>query len=286
MFRKEAASDAAESVKKTAEDVKVAAGKKLDEAQKAGEGLKKKVSDGAEDLWVPRSSFSSAHHLFFFSKDKASDAAKAAQKTADSAKAAGDQKLNEAKKTGESLKKKASDGVEDLWVGSERAIESLLGMFLGKIPWMMVRKQPRKQRTTLPTKHQVGHRAFSAAHRQNASDLEQGEKLKRQASDAGAKVKTAAQDAKKKVEVEADGALGQLFQALNGIKETVLGKLIYRRCFVGIIREFFPLETFGLASKHTADLADQAKEKFDEVAGKAKKNAEKTKKAAKGEGDL
>ena len=43
------------------------------------------------------------------------------------------------------------------------------------------------------------------------------------------------------------------------------------------------LETFGLASKHTADLADQAKEKFDEVSGKAKKTGKEAKKAAKDE---
>ena len=57
MFRKEAASDAAQTVKKTAEDVKAAAGKKLDEAQKAGEKLKKSASGSVENLWVTQWSF-------------------------------------------------------------------------------------------------------------------------------------------------------------------------------------------------------------------------------------
>ena len=42
--------DALKAGQKVAEDVKTAAGKKLDEAQKAGETLKKKASDGVEDL--------------------------------------------------------------------------------------------------------------------------------------------------------------------------------------------------------------------------------------------
>lgn len=46
------------------------------------------------------------------------------------------------------------------------------------------------------------------------------------------------------------------------------------------------LETFGMASKHTADLADQAKEKFDEVSGQAKKTGKEAKKAAKDQVDL
>jgi len=46
------------------------------------------------------------------------------------------------------------------------------------------------------------------------------------------------------------------------------------------------LETFGIASKHAADITDQAKEKFDELAGKAQKTAEKTKKNVKDTLDL
>lgn len=42
--------DTLKAGQKVAEDVKAAAGKKLDEAQKVGETLKKKASDGVEDL--------------------------------------------------------------------------------------------------------------------------------------------------------------------------------------------------------------------------------------------
>lgn len=40
----------------------------------------------------------------------------------------------------------------------------------------------------------------------------------------------------------------------------------------------FALESLGLASKTAADITDQAKAKFDEVSGKAKKTADKAKK--------
>lgn len=49
---------------------------------------------------------------------------------------------------------------------------------------------------------------------------------------------------------------------------------------------FFCLETLGLVSKHTADLADQAKDKYDELSGKAKNVGEKLKKDAKDTLDL
>ena len=65
-----------------------------------------------------------------FRKDAASDAAKTAKKTADSAKATGDQKLKEAKKSGENLKKKVSDGAEDVWVEPEWSLESLTLIYL------------------------------------------------------------------------------------------------------------------------------------------------------------
>ena len=49
--------DTLKAGQKVAEDVKAAAGKKLDEAQKAGEGLKKSASGSVENLWVTQWSF-------------------------------------------------------------------------------------------------------------------------------------------------------------------------------------------------------------------------------------
>ena len=88
---------------------KDAAGKKLDEAQKTGEALKKKASDGVEDLWVQSFSFSFICHFFVFRKD-------AAAKTGEALKKKAGKKHRKKKPTGEALKKKASDGVDDLWV--------------------------------------------------------------------------------------------------------------------------------------------------------------------------
>ena len=56
-------------------------------------------------------------------------------------------------------------------------------------------------------------------------DLEQGEKLKRQASDTGDKIKSAAKDAKKQVEKRSDGLGGKLFNILIDVKNSILGKL-------------------------------------------------------------
>ena len=46
------------------------------------------------------------------------------------------------------------------------------------------------------------------------------------------------------------------------------------------------LETLGFASKHAADLADQAKDKLDEVSGRTKDAAKDAKKKAKETFDL
>ena len=54
--------------------------------------------------------------------------------------------------------------------------------------------------------------------------LEQGEKLKRQASDASDKVKAAATDAKKQVEKSSEGLLAKLFSILTDVKNSILGK--------------------------------------------------------------
>jgi hypothetical protein len=54
--------------------------------------------------------------------------------------------------------------------------------------------------------------------------LEQGEKLKRQASDAGERVKSAAQNAKQQVEEGGEGVLGKFFAILHDVKNSLLGK--------------------------------------------------------------
>lgn len=54
--------------------------------------------------------------------------------------------------------------------------------------------------------------------------LEQGEKLKRQASDASDKVKATAKDVKKQVEKRSEGLGDKLFSILNDVKNSILGK--------------------------------------------------------------
>lgn len=54
--------------------------------------------------------------------------------------------------------------------------------------------------------------------------LEQGENLKRQASDAGEKVASQAKNVKKQVEKQSEGAVGKLIHLLNDVKESVLGQ--------------------------------------------------------------
>lgn len=54
--------------------------------------------------------------------------------------------------------------------------------------------------------------------------LEQGEKLKRQASDASEKAKTAAKDAKEYVEEQSGGLLHKLWNILIDVKNSILGK--------------------------------------------------------------
>ena len=50
--------------------------------------------------------------------------------------------------------------------------------------------------------------------------LEQGEKLRRQASDAGEKVKSAA----KQAEQQGESLLDKAFNVLNDVKDSILGK--------------------------------------------------------------
>ena len=105
--------------------------------------------------------------------------------------------------------------------------------------------------------------------------------MKRQASDAGESVKSSAKTVKKQVEREGETVVDKVFHALNDVKDSVLGE--HWNDF-GYLSSYtlFLAETLGFASKHAADLTDQAKEKFDEVAG----NAKKAKKAAKDTLDL
>ena len=53
---------------------------------------------------------------------------------------------------------------------------------------------------------------------------EQGEKLKRQASDAGESVKSSAKTVKKQVESEGETVVDKVFHVLNDVKDSVLGK--------------------------------------------------------------
>ena len=92
-------------------------------------------------------------------------------------------------------------------------------------------------------------------------------------------MKSAAKDAKKQAEKQGEGAVAKLIHVLNDVKNSVLGKR--RRSFSSPTIKHLRsscLETLGLASKAAADATDQAKAKFDEVSGKAKKGAEKAKK--------
>jgi hypothetical protein len=56
-------------------------------------------------------------------------------------------------------------------------------------------------------------------------NLEQGEKLKRQASETGEKIKSAANNAKKQVEKQTDGLGDKLFSILIDVKNSIFGKL-------------------------------------------------------------
>jgi hypothetical protein len=58
--------------------------------------------------------------------------------------------------------------------------------------------------------------------------LEQGEKLKRQASDAGERVKSAAQNAKKQTEEQGEGLLDKVFSVLSDVKDSLLGKKFFK----------------------------------------------------------
>jgi len=72
---------------------------------------------------------------------------------------------------------------------------------------------------------------------------------------------------KNKLTKRTDGLGGKLFSILIDVKNSIF-------------------ETLGIASKAAADITDQAKTKFDEVSGKAKKSAEKAKKKIKETADL
>jgi hypothetical protein len=57
--------------------------------------------------------------------------------------------------------------------------------------------------------------------------LEQGENLKRQASDAGEKVKSTAKDAKKTIEKQSEGLGDKLYNVYLDVKNSILGKFKY-----------------------------------------------------------
>lgn len=118
--------------------------------------------------------------------------------------------------------------------------------------------------------------------------LEQGETLKRQASDAGENMASKAKTAKKEVEKQSEGVMDSVLNVLNDVKDSVFGQ----ESFFSVGKQnlsnvqSFVLETLGFASKHAADLADQAKEKLDEVSGRAQETAKKAKKDVKNTLDL
>ena len=87
----------------------------------------------------------------------------------------------------------------------------------------MLLKQRRKPPIKSLIKHPVSVRNTRWTE-STSSVLEQGEKLKRQASDAGDKVKAAAKDAKKKAEKQGEGALEKLFSVLNDVKKSIFGE--------------------------------------------------------------
>jgi len=113
----------------------------------------------------------------------------------------------------------------------------------------------------------AGERAKSAAgdagERAKSAASDAGERAKSAASDAGERAKSAAKDA----QAQGEGFLDKVYSVLGDVKDSIL-------------------ETVGVASKHTADLTDQAKDKFDEVSGRAKKTAKQVKKDAEKSLDL
>ncbi len=115
--------------------------------------------------------------------------------------------------------------------------------------------------------------------------LEQGEKLKRQASDTSDKVKAAAKDAKKQVEKQTNGFGDKLYNVLIDVKNSILGKFVYRKVRFDYLSISF-LETIGLAAKTATEAGEQAKAKINEASGKAKKAADKAKKKVKETIDL
>ena len=76
-----------------------------------------------------------------------------------------------------------------------------------------------------PTKLRVSFPVLLAAVQdRRAFRVEQGEKLKRQASETGDKLKHAAKDAKKQVEKRSEGLGDKLFSILMDVKKSVFGK--------------------------------------------------------------
>ena len=68
--------------------------------------------------------------------------------------------------------------------------------------------------------------------------LEQGENLKRQASDAGEKVASQAKNVKKQVEKQSEGAVGKLIHLLNDVKDSILGQKSSLEKELDLIKDF------------------------------------------------
>ncbi|CAF3995221.1 unnamed protein product [Rotaria sordida] len=132
-------------------------------------------------------------------KDKASETLKAGQKAAGNAKATADKKLDETKKAGKELKKKASGSVEDLKDTSSHSVKS-------------AKKKAEN----------VAEKASKKGEKIKRQVSDTGEKIKRQASDAEEKVKTNTEDAKKQVEKQSDGIVDKLFNILIDVKNSLL----------------------------------------------------------------
>ncbi|CAF0881350.1 unnamed protein product [Rotaria sp. Silwood1] len=121
-------------------------------------------------------------------KDKASETLKAGQKAAGNPKATAGKKLDETKKAGKELKKKASGSAEDL--------------------------KNTASHTAKSAKKTAEHVAAKAA--------KKGEKIKQQASDAGEKIKTTVEETKKQVEKQNDGFVDKFFNFVTDVKNSIL----------------------------------------------------------------
>ncbi|CAF4624115.1 unnamed protein product [Rotaria sp. Silwood1] len=119
-------------------------------------------------------------------KDKASETLKAGQKAAGNPKATAGKKLDETKKAGKELKKKASGSAENL--------------------------KNTASHTAKSAKKTAEHVAAKAA----------SEKIKQQASDAGEKIKTTVEETKKQVEKQNDGFVDKFFNFVTDVKNSIL----------------------------------------------------------------